>query len=81
MALLGPVRQVLTAPTSALAAAPRPHTKAMALTGGSCRAAFSTATPWPFCTTSTVMARGTTSSTIAASDQTGACTSGCARLQ
>jgi hypothetical protein len=76
IALLGPVRQVLTAPTSALAAAPKPQTTAQTLTGGSCCAARSTATPWPFCTTSTVMASGTTSSTIAVSDHAGACTKG-----
>ena len=80
-ALLGPVRQVLTAPTIALKNAPTPHATAIALTGGSCWAPLSTAVPWPFCTTSTVIASGTTSSTSAPSDHTGACTTGWAKAR
>jgi hypothetical protein len=53
-------------------AAPKPQATAIILTGGSCPAFFSTATPCPFCTTNTVMASGTTSSSIAANDQAGA---------
>ena len=48
------------------------------LIGGSCPAARSTATPWPFCTTSTVIASGTTSSTIACTDHCGTWSTGAA---
>ena len=53
----------------------------MLLTGGSCPAPLSTTTPWPFCTTSTVMASGNTNSTSAPTDHTGVCTKGCAQLK
>ena len=43
----------------------------MALIGGLWPAASSTAKPCPFCTTSTVIASGTTSSTIARQENTG----------
>src|SRR5262249_57824296 len=76
MALVGPVRQVLTAPASALKAEPTPQAIVTALTGGSWPAALSTAKPWPFWTTRTVIASGTTSSTIAATDQAGCWTAG-----
>ena len=65
----------------ALSAAPMPDTKAMVLTGGWCLTADSTATPWPFCTTSTVIASGTTSSTSAPMLHTGACTTGAAKAK
>ena len=72
IALTGPVRQVETAPTQADASEPRPHTAVMALIGGSWPVARSTAMPWPFCTTSTVTASGTTSSTMARQENAGA---------
>ena len=75
-ALVGPVRHELTAPTVAASKDPTPHATVTALIGGLCPAACRTAKPCPFCTTSTVMANGTTSSIIAASDHTGACTTG-----
>ena len=71
MALVGPVRQELTPPTAALITEPMPQAMVTALIGGVCPAAPSTAKPWPFCTTRTVIASGTTSSIMAASDQTG----------
>ena len=74
--MLGPVRHVLTLPTIALSIEPTPQATVTASTGGSWPAAFSTAKPWPFCTTSTVIASGTTSSTIAAHDHSGMCTTG-----
>ena len=43
----------------------------MALIGGAWPAAVSTAMPWPFCTTSTVIASGTTSSTMAVNENSG----------
>ena len=43
----------------------------MAFIGGLWPAAVSTAKPWPFCTTSTVIARGTTSSIMACHENTG----------
>ena len=43
----------------------------MALMGGWWPTALSTAKPWPFCTTSTVIASGTTSSSIARQENTG----------
>ena len=76
IALVGPVRHVLIAPTVALSIAPTPDAMVMALTGGSCPAARTIARPCPFCTTSTVIASGTTSSTIAAHDHCGACSTG-----
>ena len=72
MALTGPVRQVDTVPTMAQTMEPAPQATAMALIGGVWPAAVSTAKPWPFCTTSTVIASGTTSSTIACQENTGA---------
>ena len=50
---------------------PAPQAIAAASTGGLWPAAVSTAAPCPFCTTSTVMARGTTSSTIAFHENAG----------
>src|SRR5512143_1270919 len=72
IALTGPVRQVETVPTSAASIEPAPQATVIALIGGLCPAVLSTATPWPFCTTSTVIASGTTSSTIARHENTGA---------
>ena len=72
MALVGPVRHVLTPPATALKSEPIPHAIVTASIGGEWPAALSTAKPWPFCTTRTVIASGTTSSTIAATDQAGA---------
>ena len=77
-ALVGPVRQVETAPTAAASSDQTPQAMVTTLIGASCRAARSTAMPCPFCTTSTVMASGTTSSIIAWVDQTGACHTGAA---
>ena len=68
IAFTGPVRQVDTEPTSAIAIEPAPQASVIALTGGLWPAAPSTAKPCPFCTTSTVIASGTTSSTIARQD-------------
>src|ERR1700759_1170283 len=76
MALVGPVRQVLTAPTSAAMSEPTPQATVTALTGGLLPAALSTAKPCAFCTPSTVIASGTTSSTIAATDHAGVCNTG-----
>ena len=72
------MRQVDTAPTAAAGNDQRPHAIVMALTGGMWPADLSTATPWPFWTTSTVIASGTTSSTIACSDHCGTWTTGAA---
>src|SRR6185369_15602529 len=71
IALTGPVRQVETVPTSAASIEPAPQATVIALVGGLCSAALSTAIPWPFCTTSTVIASGMTSSTIARHENTG----------
>ena len=71
MALVGPVRQELTPPTTALITEPMPQAIVTALIGGVCPAALRTAKPWPFWTTRTVIASGTTSSTMATIDQTG----------
>ena len=79
--IVGPVRQELTAPTMALKNAPDPHAKAIVFTGAPCLAPSDTAVPWPFCTTSTVIASGTTSLTSAATDHTGACTTGWAKAK
>jgi hypothetical protein len=49
-----------------------PQAAVIALTGGWWPTARSTAMPCPFCTTSTVIASGTTSSIAAANDQAGA---------
>ena len=78
MALTGPVRQVETQPTKAQAIEPTPQATAMALIGGAWPAAVSTAMPWPFCTTSTVIASGTTSSTMAVQENSGTCSRGSA---
>ncbi len=78
MALTGPVRQVGTAPTKAETMLEAPHPAAIWSTGGVWPAAVSTAMPWPFCTTRTVMARGTTSSAIAANEKEGTWRSGAA---
>ena len=48
-----------------------PQAVAMAFTGGSWPAVRSTDTPCPFCTTSTVIASGTTSSIIAFQENAG----------
>ncbi len=72
IALTGPVRQVETVPTSAASIEPAPQATVIALIGGLCSAALSTAIPWPFCTTSTVIASGMTSSTIARHENSGA---------
>ena len=71
IAFTGPVRHVDTVPTSADAIAPTPHATAIAFTGGSWPAARTTAIPCPFCTTSTVIASGTTSSTMARHENAG----------
>ena len=71
MALTGPVRQVDTVPTKDVRTDAAPHATVMALMGGWWPTAFSMAMPCPFCTTSTVMASGTTSSTIALQEKTG----------
>lgn len=80
IAFTGPVRQVHTVPTSAASIDAAPHATVIASIGGSCPAALSTAMPCPFCTASTVMASGTTSSTIAESENLGTYRLGCARL-
>ena len=72
MALTGPVRQVDTPPRQAVTIDPAPHATVIASIGGRWPAARSTAIPCPFCTTRTVTARGTTSSTIAAQENAGA---------
>ena len=51
---------------------PAPHATAIVSIGGEWPAERSTVIPWPFCTTSTVIASGTTSSTIARQEKTGA---------
>src|SRR3712207_5328037 len=71
-AFVGPVRQVDTVPTAAVRSDQAPQATVTTLIGGACPAARNTAMPWPFCTTSTVMASGTTSSSIACSDHSGA---------
>src|SRR5258706_7415220 len=71
IAFTGPVRQVETDPTKAVTIDPAPQATAMAPIGGLWPAAESTAKPCPFCTTSTVIARGTTSSTIACQENAG----------
>jgi hypothetical protein len=71
IAFTGPVRQVDTEPTKAVTIEPAPQATAMASIGGLCPAAVSTAKPCPFCTTSTVIASGTTSSTIACQEKAG----------
>ena len=71
MAFTGPVKQVDTAPKNPLTMAPAPHATVIAFTGGLWPAAVSTAKPCPFCTTSTVIASGTTSSTIASQEKRG----------
>ena len=60
-----------TEPTNAVSIEPAPQAAAMALIGGLWPAALSTAKPCPFCTTSTVIASGTTSSTIACQENAG----------
>ena len=62
----------------AMVAAPQPT--AILSTGGACPAAVSTAKPWPFCTTSTVIASGTTSSTIAPHENSGRWNCGAASI-
>src|SRR5919198_2801931 len=71
IAFTGPVRQVGTAPKSPVTIEPAPHAAVMALTGAAWPLALKTAIPWPFCTTSTVMASGTTSSIIARAENCG----------
>src|SRR5690606_8834848 len=78
IALVGPVRQVDTVPAKAVSIDQAPQATVTALTGAECPADFSTATPCPFCTTSTVIASGTTSSTIACQDHCGTCSTGAA---
>ena len=78
MALTGPVRQVDTAPTKAEtigdgAAADRDGVDRRGVAGGGQHGE-----PWPFCTTSTVMASGTTSSAIAVHENCGTCSAGAA---
>ena len=80
MALTGPVRQVGTAPMQAPTIDVAPQPTAMLSTGGACPAAVSTAMPCPFCTTSTVIASGTTSSAIAAHESSGRCRRGAASM-
>lgn len=70
IAFTGPVRQVETEPNSAVIIEAAPQATVMAFTGGWCPAAPSTAIPCPFCTTSTVMASGTTNSIIARQENT-----------
>ena len=57
-----------------------PQAMVTALIGAVWPAARSTATPWPFCTTSTVTAIGMTNSIIACNDHCGTCTTGAARI-
>src|SRR5258706_11959930 len=71
IAFTGPVRQVETDPTKAVTIDPAPQAPAMAPIGGLWPAAESTAKPCPFCTTSTVIASGTTSSIIAGQENAG----------
>ncbi len=71
IAFTGPVRQVETDPTNAVSIDPVPQATAIASIGGLWPAALSTAKPCPFCTTSTVIASGTTSSTIAGQENAG----------
>src|SRR6185503_9489728 len=71
IAFTGPVRQVETEPTKAVTIEPAPQATAIAPIGGLCPAAESTAKPCPFCTTSTVIASGTTSSIIACQENAG----------
>src|SRR6266480_7204339 len=78
IAFTGPVRQVETAPTKAVTIEPAPQAAATASTGGECPAERGTVMPCPFCTTSTVIASGTTSSTIARQENAGAYKFGCA---
>src|SRR5690606_20038259 len=78
-ALVGPVRQVDTAPTHAAGKDHSPHAIAETLTGGLWPAERSTAMPCPFCTTSTVIASGTTSSRIADHVNCGAVNTGAAK--
>ena len=54
----------------------RPLTAAATLTPGLCPAAWSTAIPWPFCTITTVMVSGITSSAIAARENSGGVNTG-----
>ena len=70
--MTGPVRQVETVPTDAEIREPMPHAAVIMLTGGVCPAASSTAKPCAFCAASTVMASGSTSSTMAAPENSGA---------
>ncbi len=71
IAFTGPVRQVETDPTKAVTTDPAPQAAATASTGGAWPAERSTVIPCPFCTTSTVIASGTTSSTIARHENAG----------
>ncbi len=71
-AVSGPVKQVETAPTSAVRIEPTPQPAVMALIGGVCPFAVRTAMPCAFCAASTVMASGMTSSTIAFHENLGA---------
>ena len=80
MALTGPVRQVGTAPMKAATIEVAPQPTAILSTGGAWPAAVSTAMPWPFCTTSTVIASGTTSSAMAAQENSGRCRRGAASM-
>src|SRR5256885_14772618 len=71
VAFTGPVGQVEAGPMKAVAIEPAPHAAATASTGGAWPAERSTVIPCPFCTTSTVIASGTTSSTIARQENAG----------
>src|SRR6185295_3870473 len=70
-ALTGPVRHVETAPSSPVTTDPAPQATVIALTGAGWPLAARMATPCAFCTASTVMASGTTSSTVAAHENSG----------
>ena len=77
-ALVGPVRQVVTLPMSAIGMETRPLAAAARLTPGRCPAARSTATPCPFWTMTTVIANGITSSIMAPAENAGAVNTGAA---
>ena len=64
-AFTGPVRQVETAPNRPVTMDAAPQPAVMALIGAAWPFAFSIAMPCAFCAASTVMASGTTSSTMA----------------
>ena len=70
-ALTGPVRHVDTAPTKPVTIAPAPHATVIALVGGAWPLVLRMAMPCAFCTVSTVMTSGTTSSTSAGQENCG----------